>query len=259
MTNPRDPRRRTRMRTLAALAALALAFAVTGCVTANAVQEARREEAREHWDLAVLAWEQAVANEPISTELRVGLSRAKMKAAQVHYERGRVHRAAGQIDVAISELEQSVALDSTLDAAQQELRRAKADAETRAIENAGGTPVERAKARTRGARGAPPMLVPSSTKPIDVAFPPDTNIKKIYAALGAAAASTSSTTRSSGRPFLLELRGMTFQKRSRRAPPGRALLQGHRRAHDPHRAGHAAEPQGVRGPRHPHVLPRTAT
>ena len=36
---------------------------------------------------------------------------------------------------------------------------------------------------------------------------------------------------------------------------GRPLLQGHRREDDPHRAGHAAEPQGVRGPRHPDVLP----
>ena len=209
----RDPRRRTPLRAMAALATLALALAVPGCAGSRALQEARREEAREHWDLAVLAWEQAVANEPTVTELRVGLYRAKMKAAQIHYERGRIHRNSGQLDIALAELEQSIALDPTSDAAQVELKRTKADIEVRARENAGGTPVEKAKARARGARGAPPMLVPSSTKPIDVTFPPDTNIKKIYAALGAAAGiNVIYDPQLKDDRFSLDLRGMTFQK-----------------------------------------------
>ncbi len=212
-SDDRDPRRRPPLKKAAALATLALAIIVSGCAGSRAVQEARREEAREHWDLAVLAWEQAVALEPTLTELRVGLMRAKMKAAQIHYERGRIHRNSGQLDLAVAELEQSVALDSTSDAAQMELKRAKADIEARARENAGGTPVEKAKARTRGARGAPPMLVPSSTKPIDVTFPPDTNIKKIYAALGAAAGiNVIYDPQLKDDRFSLDLRGMTFQK-----------------------------------------------
>ncbi|MBK9963893.1 MAG: hypothetical protein IPP07_02915 [Holophagales bacterium] len=209
----RDPRRRTRFRALAALVTFAIAITVSGCAGSRALQQARREEAREHWDLAVLAWEEAVALEPTLTELRVGLYRAKMKAAQIHYERGRIHRNSGQLDMALAELEQSVALDGTSDAAQAELKKTKADIETRARENAGGTPVEKAKARTRGARGAPPMLVPSSTKPIDVTFPPDTNIKKIYAALGAAAGiNVIYDPQLKDDRFSLDLRGMTFQK-----------------------------------------------
>ncbi len=214
-TTPHDraPRRRTPHRALAALATLALAIAVSGCASSRAVREAEREEAREHWDVAVLAWENALSVEPSNTNVKIALQRAKMKAAQVHYERGRIHRNSGQIDLAIAELEQSVALDGTSDAAQQELRRAKADLETRGRENAGGTSVEKAKARTRGARGAPPMLVPSSTKPIDVTFPPDTNIKKIYAALGAAAGiNVIYDPQLKDDRFSLELRGMTFQK-----------------------------------------------
>jgi general secretion pathway protein D len=209
----RDPRRRTRLRALAVLATFAIAIAVSGCTGSRALQDARREEAREHWDLAVLAWEQAVSLEPATTELRMGLFRAKMKAAQIHYERGRIHRNSGQLDLALAELEQSVALDPTSDAAQMELKKTKADMEARARENAGGTPVEKAKARTRGARGAPPMLVPSSTKPIDVTFPPDTNIKKIYAALGAAAGiNVIYDPQLKDDRFSLDLRGMTFQK-----------------------------------------------
>ncbi len=209
----RDPRRRTRHRALAALATLALAIAVSGCVSSRAMRDAEREEAREHWDLAVLAWEQALAEEPSNTNVRIALSRAKMKAAQVHYERGRIHHNSGQFDLALAELEQSVALDPTSDAAQQEMRKVKSDMAARAIENAGGTPVEKAKARTRGMRGAPPMLEPSSTKPIDVTFPPDTSIKKIYAALGAAAGiNVIYDPQLKDDRFTLDLRGMTFQK-----------------------------------------------
>jgi general secretion pathway protein D len=206
----RDPRHRTPLR---ALAALAFAMAVSGCASSRALRDAEHEEAREHWDLAVLAWEKALSIEPTNTNVRIALQRARIKAAQVHYERGRVHRTAGQFDLALTEFEQSVALDATSDAAQQELRKTKADMETRARESAGGTPVEKAKARTRGARGAPPMLNPSSTKPIDVTFPPDSNIKKIYAALGAAAGiNVIYDPQLKDDKFTLDLRGMTFQK-----------------------------------------------
>ncbi len=211
-TPHRDPRRRTPLKTVA-LATLALALAVSGCASSRAMRDAEREEAREHWDLAVLAWEHALAMEPTSTNVRIAVQRAKMKAAQVHYERGRIHHSAGQLDLAAAELEQAIALDPTLDAAQQEMRRVKADIAARAAENAGGTAVEKAKARTRGMRGAPPMLEPSSTKPIDVTFPPDTSIKKIYAALGAAAGiNVIFDPQLKDDRFTLDLRGMTFQK-----------------------------------------------
>jgi general secretion pathway protein D len=212
-SHDRDSRRRTPRRTLAAFATFAIAIAVAGCASSRATHEAEHQEAREHWDLAVLAWEQALSIEPNNTSVKISLQRAKIKAAQVHYERGRVHRTAGQLDLALSEFEQSVALDPTSDAAQQEFRRTKADMDARARENAGGTPVEKAKARTRGARGAPPMLNPSSTKPIDVTFPPDSNIKKIYTALGAAAGiNVIYDPQLKDDKFSLDLRGMTFQK-----------------------------------------------
>jgi general secretion pathway protein D len=57
------------------------------------------------------------------------------------------------------------------------------------------------------------MLNPSSTKPIEVAFAPDTNIKKIYAALGAAAGiNIIYDPQLKDDRFTLDLRGMTFQK-----------------------------------------------
>ncbi|MGZ5427527.1 MAG: secretin N-terminal domain-containing protein [Thermoanaerobaculia bacterium] len=194
-------------------AALVLAVAASGCASSRAYREGEREEARRHWDLAVLAYERALALDPKDATARISLQRARFQAAQAHYERGRLHRSAGQLDLAVAELEVSIALDSTNDSALQELRRTRADIEIRNRENAGGTPVEKAKARTRGMRGAPPMLSPSSTKPIDVAFAPDTNIKKIYAALGAAAGiNIIYDPQLKDDKFTLDLRGLTFQK-----------------------------------------------
>ena len=209
--NGRASRRFPRLPDMAV--ALVLALLASSCATSRAYREGEREEARKHWDLAVLSYERALALDPKDSAARISLQRARFQAAQAHYERGRLHRSAGQLDLAVSELEVSIALDSTNDSALQELRRARADIEIRNRENAGGTPVEKAKVRARGARGAPPMLNPSSTKPIDVAFAPDTNIKKIYAALGAAAGiNIIYDPQLKDDKFTLDLRGLTFQK-----------------------------------------------
>jgi general secretion pathway protein D len=214
MTTTRNGRASRRFPRLPGVAvALVLALLASSCVTSRAYREGERQESRKHWDLAVLAYEKAVALDPNDSSARIALQRARFQAAQAHYERGRLHRSAGQLDLAVAELEVSIALDSTNDSALQELRKAKAEIESRTRENLGGTPVEKAKARTRGMRGAPPMLNPSSTKPIDVAFAPDTNIKKIYAALGAAAGiNIIYDPQLKDDKFTLDLRGMTFQK-----------------------------------------------
>jgi general secretion pathway protein D len=208
--NTRPTLRRPRAAT--ALAALVLALA-SGCTSARVYRQAQEEEVRGHWDLAVMAYEKAARLEPLNDRYRLSLLRARTRAAQVHYDRGRLHRAAGQLDLAAVEFEQAAALDSTNDSAIQELRRVKAEMEARRLDSIGGTPVEKAKARTRGMRGAPPMLTPSSTKPIDVAFPQDTNIKKIYQALGAASGiNIIYDPQLKDDKFTLDLRGMTFQK-----------------------------------------------
>ena len=214
MTTTRNGRASRRFsRRPSAAAALVFALLASGCASSRAYREGEREEMRRHWDLAVLYYEKALAIDPGDSAARISLQRTRFQAAQAHFERGRLHRSAGQLDLAVAELEASIALDSTNDSALQELRKAKADVEARAREVAGGTPVEQAKARTRGARAAPPMLSPSSTKPIDVAFAPDTTIKKIYAALGAAAGiNIIYDPQLKNDPFTVDLRGMTFQK-----------------------------------------------
>jgi general secretion pathway protein D len=204
---PAHPRRRP------AVVAGLLLLVTAGCTTSRAMRDGQEAEQREHWDLAYLAYQKAYQSQPGNLEARASYERVRLKTAQVHYERGRVYHQSGELDLAALELEQSVALDPTNDAAQQEYKKIKADIEARQREVAGGTPIEQAKAKARGMRATPPMLNPASDKPIDVSFPPDTPIKKIYQALAAAAGiNVIFDPQLKDDRFTLDLRGMTFQK-----------------------------------------------
>ncbi|MEO7919587.1 MAG: secretin N-terminal domain-containing protein, partial [Thermoanaerobaculia bacterium] len=196
---------------LALLACVALAG--SGCTATRAFRQASHEEAREHWDIAVMAYQKALTLDPGNNRYRLSLARAKMKAAQSHYQRGKLHRSAGQLDLAALEFEQAVALDPTNDVASQDWKRTLSDIEQRKVESAGGTAVERAKARTKGARATPPMLSPSSTKLINASFPQETPIKKIYQFLASAAGiNIIYDPQLKDDKFTIDLREMTFQK-----------------------------------------------
>ena len=204
---PRPPR------ALLLAAAVVAALASSGCAAERAYRQAQDHEQRQHWDLAVLAYEKARTLDPVSKKYEAALFRSRMAAAQAHLGRGRLHRTAGQLDLAKVELEQSAALDPTNDVASQELRRVVEEIETRRQEAAGGSATEKAKAKARGRRAAPPMLQPASDKPIDVTFPPDSSIKKIYQALCAAAGiNVIFDPQLKDDKFTLDLRNLTFQK-----------------------------------------------
>lgn len=197
-----------------ALAALLLAaLAASGCAAQRAYRDAEREENRQHWDLAVLAYQKAAEMDPESSKYRLGAFRARLRAAQVHQEKGKLYRVSGQLDIAKIELEQSLALDSTSDACKSELKKVEEDMEIRRREVEGGAPIEKAKGRTRGSRAVPPMLNPASTRPIDLVFPQETNVKKIYQYLAAAAGiNVIYDPQLKDDKYSLDLRGVTFQK-----------------------------------------------
>ena len=204
---PRPPR------ALLLAAALATALASGGCAAERAYRQAQNHEQRQHWDLAVMAYQKAASIDPVNKKYEAALFRSRMQAAQVHLGRGRLHRSAGQLDLAKVELEQSAALDATNDVALQELRRVVEEIEARRAETEGGAPAEKAKKAARGRRAAPPMLRPASDEPIDVTFPPDSTIKKIYQALCAAAGiNVIFDPQLKDDKFTLDLRNLTFQK-----------------------------------------------
>ncbi len=204
---PRPPR------ILLLAAALALAVGSSGCASERAFREAQDYEQRQHWDMAVMAYQKAASLEPGNKKYESALFRSRMQAAQTHLGRGRLHRSAGQLDLAKVELEQSVALDPTNDVAHQELKKVVEEIEARRLESIGGSPTEKAKAKAKGRKAAPPMLNPASDKPIDVSFPPDTPIKKIYQALCTASGiNVIFDPQLKDDKFTIDLRSLSFQK-----------------------------------------------
>src|SRR5687767_8946255 len=168
--------------------ALCLTLVVlTGCAGSRAFREAREQEMLEHWDRAVLKYARAAELDPENPRYRMALARAKIKASQFHFEKGKLYRASARPELALVELEQAVLLDPTNQYAEVELRKAREEAARVIAARAGETPLEEAKRRSRGARAKPPILEPASDRPINLNFPQPKPIKQIYKALADAA------------------------------------------------------------------------
>src|SRR6266545_312279 len=167
--------------------ALLILLAATGCSGSRAFHDAREEETLGHWDLAVLKYARALDLDPKNTHYKISLSRAKIKASQFHFEKGKLYRSAAQPELAAVELEQAVLLDPTNKYAETELRKAGEDAAKARAERSGESRMETAKRKTRGLRARAPMLEPASDRPINLNFPQPKPIKQIYQSLASAA------------------------------------------------------------------------
>lgn len=176
---------KNRIRSSAALAVMLIAL--VGCAGSRAFREARDEEARQHWDIAVLRYARAADLEPRNQRYRMALARAKIKASQFHFEKGKMYRASGRPELAVVELQQAVILDTTNQYAEIELKKAREEADRVIAERTGETKIEGLKRQARGLRAKPPILEPASDVPISLNFPQAKPIKQIYKALGDAA------------------------------------------------------------------------
>src|SRR6266849_4528720 len=165
----------------------AVALSASFCAGSGAYREAREQETAQHWDVAVLKYARALDLDPGNSKYKIALQRARIKASQVHFEKGKVYRASGRPELAVVELEQAAVLDSTNQYAETELKKAREEAQKLAAERAGTTKLEEMKKRVRGSRPRAPMLEPASDKPINLNFPQQRPIKQIYQALAAAA------------------------------------------------------------------------
>jgi general secretion pathway protein D len=175
------------MKSLRTLGLVALTVGASFCAGSGAYREAREQETAQHWDVAVLKYARALDLDPGNSRYRIALQRARIKASQVHFEKGKIYRASGRPELAVVELEQAAALDSTNQYAETELKKAREEAQKLAAERAGPTKLEDMKKRVRGSRPRAPMLEPASDKPINLNFPQQRPIKQIYLALASAA------------------------------------------------------------------------
>jgi len=88
---------------LAALAVVCL-FA-GGCAATGALNRGRSAELRQDYDIAVVEYTKAVRLRPNDSDARLALERAKLRAAQDHFMRGRRLAATGKLDRALVEFE----------------------------------------------------------------------------------------------------------------------------------------------------------
>ncbi|TNF77073.1 MAG: hypothetical protein EP299_04990, partial [Acidobacteria bacterium] len=132
-----------------------LVVLLVACSGYKTARQAEQAETRGEWDEAVLQYMDLVDRFPDNVAYRTGLLRAKMKASQMHFERGKDYYEAGTLELALREYTQAVQLDRSNQYAAVELEKV-AEELSAAREGLEPTPtLEEMKTRTRGARAQP--------------------------------------------------------------------------------------------------------
>ncbi len=162
-----------------------LVAAVAGCSSFRSSRQAEVAAREGKWDEAVLQYIKALESDPDNIGYQAALLRAKIKASQDHFEKGKHFQAAGVIERALIEYEQAVQLDPTNQYAKAELDHARIAYES-AQKNQQPETIDEMKRKTRNARPQPPELNPRSNMPISLEFPQPVSIFDIYRALGKA-------------------------------------------------------------------------
>src|SRR4029453_3692589 len=167
--------------------AAALAALAAGCGGTRSYEQAKDEEQLGHYDRAVMNYAKALELDPTSPRYKAALARARVKAAQFHFEKGKMYRSSGRYELAVVEIEQSAFLAPTNDYAATELMHAREDLSKQEAERNAESRMETLKKKVRGARPVTVILEPSSDRPINLNFPQQKPIKQIYRALADAA------------------------------------------------------------------------
>ena len=109
----------------------ALCILAAACASSSALRRARLAEQRQEYDLAVVEYTKALRLHPNDVEARASLDRAKIRASQDHFIRGRRFAATGKLDQALSEYEIAVELNPTNGDLDDELRTTRAKLRTK--------------------------------------------------------------------------------------------------------------------------------
>ena len=138
---------------------LASVVLTTGCTSYRTYREAEIASQLGRWDDAVVAYLKALESDPSNLSIRTDLLRAKIRASQEHFKKGKDFRAAGVLDRSLIELQQAVQLDPTNQYAQAELESVR---RALAAQNREVPTLDELKAKNRGTRPQPPQLNPRS-------------------------------------------------------------------------------------------------
>ena len=141
----------------AAAAWLALCLFAGGCVTSSALRHGGDAERRQDFDLAVVEYTKAVRENPDNLNARLALDRAKLRASEDHFNRGRRFAAIGKLDQALIEFETASELNPSNNDVDEELKATRNKLRTRvAVAREGKTELQTIIERARDL--APPGL-----------------------------------------------------------------------------------------------------
>jgi general secretion pathway protein D len=145
-------------RRVRALAAIALcSIVLSSCATTAAFRRGRDAEQRQDYDRAVAEYTQALRLAPDNTDARLGLERARLRAAQDHFVKGRRLAALGKFEEALVEYGLAAELNPSSADIDQELRSTRNSLRARvAVSTEGKTALQTLIDRSRNL--APPGL-----------------------------------------------------------------------------------------------------
>jgi len=170
-------------RGLVVLAAIVVLSGITGCAVHKLSVMAERDEAAGNYDQAVLTYAKLAAIEPANTRWTIALSRTKLRASQIHFEKAKKYQQNKQLELAIGELQQVVTLDPANSYAQTELEIAMLEYQKEHNKQE-KTDFERMQEAARKSSGVP-LLDPRSNIPVILQFR-DEEVGKIYDVLSKA-------------------------------------------------------------------------
>jgi general secretion pathway protein D len=156
-------------RAAAALILLALAAGGWSCTAGRAFQRGNNAAMQLDWDLAVTYYAEAVKSEPDRADYKMALDRARLSAAQAHFDKAREYESRDQLDLALMEYRRVVDLQPSSQEARAGIQRLEQTIRDR-IEAARPKPA--AELMRQQARKAmeEPALNPASREPVVLKF-----------------------------------------------------------------------------------------
>ena len=163
------------------LAALALAIALSAaCAATTSLRAGQRAEQLQDYDLAVAEYTKVLRTQPDNREARGALDRARLRAADAHFSRGRRFASQQRYEDALAEFQIANELNPASADVEDALRRARSGLRAKLALPTGQTPIE---ALVRRSRLQPPPgldLPEHVTMPASLVTGPNTSSRELY-------------------------------------------------------------------------------
>jgi len=165
-----------------AVMVLALLFE-TGCAAHWAYRAGQGEAKKGNWDLAVARFTRALQKDSDNIGYRITLENARIQASRQHYDLGKRHLQASELEKAAEELQIAANYDAANKSASDDLAIVQERIRNRERDRRLLSDFDSVKARAQAGPGPLPVLSPQSNAPISIKFE-NTSLQKILETMG---------------------------------------------------------------------------